>query len=178
MVSCTYNVVCSLHDRIAHHAYSRHVDGEGDGPGHRLASTLLSARALRGWTQQDLADAARVSRQTIIRYESGKASNPEADPLRRVCHALDLDIRDVLVDLGYVTREELGLPSRPELHPLAIEINRRLLSMSLTDAGRATLERALQRALDSYDEAMKLRAPKEPSAAERLSGLQVDTEAR
>lgn len=50
--------------------------------------------------------------------------------------------------------------------------------MSLTDAGRATLERALQRALDSYDEAMKLRAPKEPSAAERLSGLQVDTEAR
>ena len=37
-----------------------------------MRNGLRASRATRGWTQQDLADRAGVSRQTIIAIENGK----------------------------------------------------------------------------------------------------------
>jgi len=51
-----------------------------------MENTLKELRAAKSWTQQDLADAASVSRQTIHAIESGKydPSLPLAFTLARI----------------------------------------------------------------------------------------------
>lgn len=144
--------------------------------GKRLATTLKAARERKLWTQQDLADAAEVTRQTVIRYESGNASNPEAAPLRRVCAALGLDIREVLVDLEYVTREELGLPPRDlELpnYPRFKGVHQILRDHKIPDGDKSDLDRLVGDAHD-YWRNRRLHDIREPSAAERLKGKPVN----
>lgn len=90
--------------------------------GERLARLLKSARDARGWTQEQVADAARdilrqqgmddpsLGRQTYIRYESGTATRPAPQQLRAVCLALGVDPREAAIALGYLTREDVEAP--------------------------------------------------------------------
>lgn len=59
----------------------------------RLAGNLLRlARAKRGWTQRQLAEAAGVAHSTVARIESG-TSQPTLPTLTRLLAAADLDLR-------------------------------------------------------------------------------------
>lgn len=84
-----------------------------DEPSSRFADLIRTTREHRGWTQDDLADRAGVSRPTINRYEQGKTRTPDPDTARRIFAALQLDPRRIPVVLGYVTEDEMGLPPEP-----------------------------------------------------------------
>lgn len=86
---------------------------EGDTPGRRLARAVREGRARKGWSQADLVAESGVSEPTIKRWEGGNAERPEPELVRAVFRALDLDPREAPVILGYVTREEMGLPPEP-----------------------------------------------------------------
>lgn len=81
-------------------------------PRVRFARTVREGREERGWNQDQLADAAGVSRPTIQRWETAKTGTPDPENARRVFLALGLDPRYIPVVLGYVTAEEMGLPPR------------------------------------------------------------------
>jgi transcriptional regulator with XRE-family HTH domain len=84
----------------------------GEDPKLRFAQVVREAREQRGWTQDQLAEAAGVARPTIQRWETGKTGTPEPDNARRVFLALGLDPRLIPVILGYATPDEMGLPAR------------------------------------------------------------------
>lgn len=56
----------------------------------QLGRTIRVARVRRGWRQQDLADAAHVSRATISRMERGHLGSLPLDLVRAVCGALEI----------------------------------------------------------------------------------------
>ncbi len=60
---------------------------------------LKSARAARDWSQQDLADAVGVSRQTIHAIEKGD-SNPTIRLCLAICHALDRTLDELFWEEG------------------------------------------------------------------------------
>lgn len=86
---------------------------DGGEPLVRFAELIRSTREHRGWSQDDLADRAGVSRPTINRYEQGKTRTPDPETARSIFRALQLDPRRIPVVLGYVTEEEMGLPPEP-----------------------------------------------------------------
>jgi molybdate-binding protein/DNA-binding XRE family transcriptional regulator len=63
-------------------------------PEPELSNSLKAARARRGWSQQQLADAARVSRQTISGLEAGLYS-PSAAVALRLARALNCSMDDL-----------------------------------------------------------------------------------
>lgn len=86
------------------------IGGPDDEPSRRFADLIATTRERRGWTQDDLAERAGVSRPTINRYEQAKTRTPDPETARRIFAALNLDPRRIPVLLGYVTEEEMGLP--------------------------------------------------------------------
>lgn len=56
---------------------------------------LRRLRRLKGWTQQELADAAGVHVDTIHDLESGAAREPRPGTMRRIATALGVPIRQV-----------------------------------------------------------------------------------
>jgi transcriptional regulator with XRE-family HTH domain len=91
-------------------------------PRQRFARVVQQAREQRGWTQDQLADKAGVSRPTIQRWENGKTGTPDPENARRVFQALGLDPRLIPVVLGYVTAEEMGVdPVPPRVFPPTVE---------------------------------------------------------
>jgi transcriptional regulator with XRE-family HTH domain len=97
-------------------------------PRERFARVIRHAREQRGWNQEELADAAGVSRPTVQRYEGGKTATPDAETSRRIFRALDLDPRLIPVVLGYVTAEEMGLPAeQPRVFSATVEEAIRIL---------------------------------------------------
>lgn len=84
-------------------------------PGISFADLVADGRRSKGWTQDDLERESGVSRATLSRWERGLADRPEAEHVRAVCRALDIDPRRAAVALGYLTQEEVsgtsgGLP--------------------------------------------------------------------
>jgi len=62
-----------------------------------MNNRLKELRTDRGWTQADLAERARVSRQTIIAIEKGKF-DPSLPLAFRLAKLFDAKIEDVFVD--------------------------------------------------------------------------------
>jgi transcriptional regulator with XRE-family HTH domain len=169
-VSRTCYVKGALHDRAGEDTYSHAMAKAQDSPGQRLATSLRAARAELGWSQERLADEADVSRQTVIRYESGAASNPEAANLRKICAAAGIDIRELLVDLGYLTRDEVQLPPKEPALPAFVRNILAVLKMDrLDDRQKANFERHIKAAMELWADTLGVDLPviKEPSAAER-----------
>lgn len=81
----------------------------GETPQQRLGRVLRAARNDKGWSQEQLAQAAKVGEATVQRFENGKTATPDPTVLRRIFQALDLDLMAIPVVLGYVTAEEIGL---------------------------------------------------------------------
>lgn len=116
--------------------------------GQAFASLLITARQRRGWTQDQLVKNTGISRSTIIRWESGEAARPDPDHVRAVCTALDIDQRDALVALGYLTAEEVSPQAAAALmqrraSELAQAQRRTNDLLSLTESVRADLVQAL-----------------------------------
>lgn len=81
--------------------------------GVAFAALIRDARRRRGWTQERLAEESGVGLSTILRWESGRTTQPLSQQVRAVCRVLGIDPRESAVALGYVTREEIGLPPPP-----------------------------------------------------------------
>lgn len=84
-----------------------------------IASRIKSARLMRGWSLQDVADAlnGQLSAQTISRYERG-VIEPELEKLRLLSRAFDLDL-DYFerpgLELGQLSfRKTTALPKKEE----------------------------------------------------------------
>ena len=83
----------------------------------RLGRGVRALRQRRGWRQQDLADAAGVSRSVIARIEQGRADRVTLSTLDAITHALGarLDVRvqwhgeelDRLIDARHASLVEL-----------------------------------------------------------------------
>lgn len=73
-----------------------------------LGRAIRRRRRQRGWSQVDLADRARVSRQWVVALEAGKAS-VELDAVLRTLAALDLavDLVDAPPDHGGIDLDTL-----------------------------------------------------------------------
>ncbi len=56
----------------------------------RLGAVVRSVRVRRGWRQEDLAEAAGLSRASVSRIERGHAGSLSLDTVRRVCGCLDI----------------------------------------------------------------------------------------
>lgn len=73
---------------------------------------LARARAARGVTQADLADAIGISIATYQRLEGGRMANPPIRYLANAAIALGCDLRD-LCEPQWLTWTPLGRPPRP-----------------------------------------------------------------
>lgn len=71
-----------------------------------FAALVRQARTRRGWSQQQLADHAGVSRTTVIRFESGTTERPDPCTFQAFRAALGFDQYDGLRALGYLITEE------------------------------------------------------------------------
>lgn len=90
-----------------------------------FGALVKARREHLGWNQDALAEEATllmrrenpdsqgVSRTTISRWERGIGERYDADQVRAVFQALELDVREAVVLLGYAKREELDLPPEP-----------------------------------------------------------------
>lgn len=63
-----------------------------------IADALREAREAKGWTQEDLAEAAQMNRTTIAKYETGRIE-PKSKSLKRLAAALEVDV-NVLIGSG------------------------------------------------------------------------------
>ena len=75
-----------------------------------LSRILRAARARNGWSQQEAADAAGVSRRLVNLLEGGRHPNAEVWRVRALLNALDVPLRADLVD---------DVSSVPPLGPIA-----------------------------------------------------------
>lgn len=71
---------------------------------------LKEARAARGWTQDDLAEACGVTRWTVMRWEKG-GQKGEPENLRAVAEALDIPPVVAFQAIGWLPADEEATPS-------------------------------------------------------------------
>ena len=71
------------------------------------AEIVRQARKLRGWTQTELARAARIPQSSVARWESGRVS-PRVDSLRRVLEAAGLRVQVELADDDRIDSDQLA----------------------------------------------------------------------
>lgn len=110
-----------IHDHGSDLHYPQDVPADRNALGD-LADLIRTARIGRGWTQDQLADAAEISRPTVQRYEQAKTTAPQPAQLRAIFRALGLDPRRIPVILGYVTADEMGLPPEPPRPALPADV--------------------------------------------------------
>lgn len=87
-----------------------------------LAAVLRSGRQAKGWTQEDLADAAQMGTSTLRAIEAGRARGPSVYTVLRLMRSLDVPaatLQNVMACLdqppeGAMSRKRTGGPaSRP-----------------------------------------------------------------
>ena len=66
-----------------------------------FGSNLKSYRIMAGFTQDDLAYSAGITRNAVANYESGR-SEPNFDVLAKLANALGVDLFDLLADTGHL----------------------------------------------------------------------------
>lgn len=71
-----------------------------------ISGLLRKARKQRGWSQAQLAVAARTTQPAIARWESGRVS-PRVDSLRRVLEAAGFEVRFELEDHSSVDFDQV-----------------------------------------------------------------------
>ena len=75
-----------------------------------FADKLIRLRKKNGWSQEELAEKMQVSRQAVIRWESGR-SYPEVDKILYICNRYQVSIADLFA-------EEAPVPAAAaEAHP-------------------------------------------------------------
>jgi transcriptional regulator with XRE-family HTH domain len=139
--------------------------------GASFATLLRETRKLRGMTQDELIDRSGVSRSTILRWEKGTPGSINVEQVRQLCTTLDLDPREAVVALGFVTREEMELPPRPLGLPSALQHVMSLLNdKNIPESAKTKLLDHLRSAVEFWYEQLGVRRPRrEPSADERVA---------
>jgi transcriptional regulator with XRE-family HTH domain len=134
------HVTSLLHGGVSDLLYSRVMTDEERLLGQDVDALRLFGALIRrtregyGWSQDDLAERASVSRPTINRYEQAKTRTPDPQTARRIFKTLRLDPRRVPVILGYVTAEEVGLePEPPRVFTESVEEAIRILQDPTVD---------------------------------------------
>jgi len=74
-----------------------------------LGRRIRAARYVKGMGSDDLANRAKVSRTALYQIETGKVEMPRAGTLIRIARALDLNVEDLI--------SNLGMPKSPSNHP-------------------------------------------------------------
>lgn len=154
-------------------AYCVPMPAENGADLKRFAALIREAREGRRWSQPDLAKKSGVSRPTIQRYENGKTAAPRPDEFRSVCAALGIDPREAVIALGYVTRDEMGLPAptaAPALDPPVSRAARLLADPKIPDRAKQALRKGIDAAIELWFDAFGAsRPPREPSAEQRAA---------
>ena len=91
-----------------------------------LGEKILNMRKARGWSQEELADRAGVSRQAVSRWESGSAK-PDADKIIAICDLFGISA-DYLLRDSYEGEHPAGTAAQQEpAHP--VNIRRKILKV-------------------------------------------------
>lgn len=139
---------------------ARPATGDGiDATGRRIAPVLARWRHAMGWTQDELASRAGISRGYLSRLERGLPGRPGLDVLTRVCGAMGHTWVDLFSEAGLSLPGDLTLDDmRDGLHdPELILYLRRLPELDERDRAvlrallraffeRTSLEQAVERA--------------------------------
>lgn len=150
-------VTPQIRDQAPELQYSETMSAEEE-PLKRFGRAIREAREAFGWTQEDLAAEAGVSRPTINRYEQGKVKYPNPEQSRKIFDALRQDPRQIPILLGYLTAEEMRMPA-PD--PRTFEPSIEEVIDVLTDPH---LDRTVR---DEWIAYLKFRSQSEPRKPER-----------
>ena len=91
-----------------------------------LGEKILNMRKARGWSQEELADRAGVSRQAVSRWESGSAK-PDADKIIVICDLFGISA-DYLLRDNYGEERSAGAAVQTEsAHP--VNMKHRILKL-------------------------------------------------
>ena len=91
-----------------------------------LGEKILNMRKARGWSQEELADRAGVSRQAVSRWESGSAK-PDADKIIVICDLFGISA-DYLLRDNYEGERSAGAPAQTE-SPYPVNMKQRILKL-------------------------------------------------
>ncbi len=132
-----------------------------------LGELLASARV----SQASLADQVGVDEKTIGRWRRQEFA-PKPENVRDVARALDYPPLHALVRVGFLTAEEADLtdgPAKvPQPLPQPLQLANRILSDPVVpNNAKELLTRGINAAVELWADTMQIRAPREPSAAER-----------
>lgn len=161
-----------MHDIAPDQRYRPPVTADSADSAQRFGQLLKSAREQLGWSQEELAEKARVGRATVQRYELGKTATPDPVSVRAILKTLGIHPGQGPIALGFVTPDELELPpTPPPLDPVLARAKKLLDDPAIPDRAKDTLRRGINAAIDLWFEAYGVgQAPREPSADERGSG--------
>lgn len=113
-----------------------------------FAQVLKSRRGSLGLTQGQLAEAALISKRTVINYEQGKHYPANAQTARRLARALSMKVEDLLpnfADLYPEAQEPMQIQS-PDLARVVSEMQVLFAGASLSDADKEAAIHALMEA--------------------------------
>lgn len=88
-----------------------HVSHKERTGGSDLATLITKARKTRGWTQDELADRAGVSRWTVMRWENGSVEGKPGH-LAAVADALGIAPVEAFRAIGWLTEDQAPKPAR------------------------------------------------------------------
>lgn len=119
----------------------------------------------------DLARAAKVPASSLSRWSDG-SSMPTVEALRAVAPHLGVRLGDLMVVAGLATKAELGMVGAPPaprapLPPGVQKAMSRFLSPKYTQAAKATLDTAIARTVDLWEELLDV--PREPQMRKRTA---------
>jgi transcriptional regulator with XRE-family HTH domain len=158
------------------------VGTDGEVTGRRIAPVLGRWRHELGWTQDELATRAGVSRGYLSRLERGVPDRPGLDILSRVCGALGRTWTDLYAAAG------LALPGDVTLDDVSVGLHdpelvlylRRLPELSSRDRAillavlRAFFDRSIDDLLPEQRNSFQLALPDAASLTDDLLREQVD----
>ena len=73
-----------------------------------LAKKISEHRKIKGLTQEELAEQAKVNLRTIQRIENSE-SEPRSKTLQLICDVLEVDIKDLLVKQNQKNQKNIGI---------------------------------------------------------------------
>lgn len=75
---------------------------------NHLAKNISEYRKIKGLTQEELAEQAKVNLRTIQRIENSK-SEPRSKTLQLICDVLEVDIKDMLAKQNQKNQKNIGI---------------------------------------------------------------------
>ena len=118
-----------------------------------IGENLKNIRLSRGLTQEDVAKAAKVSIQTIFKYEQGIITNIPLDKIQVMAELFDVDPASLI---GWKRSEEIARPNG-DLSSLREQLRRQPGMRILFDAGKNSTEEDLIEAARMLERFKKLR---------------------